>query len=122
MPSPARASVLASRANFLRADRGHVGGSSNASADSRLRHFARWLDSEGYDQQSATLITKEIAIDLIGSYLTSVCQGNSLPRTGKGPLGVVVVEVIVVVLVVGVRGHVCGRIGGLWLPSMFPDR
>ena len=62
LPSPARASILASRADFIRTDRGHVRAAGDATADSRLRHFARWLDGAGYSQQSAWLIDEGIAV------------------------------------------------------------
>jgi hypothetical protein len=75
MPTPARTAVLDGRANFLRIDRGHVRGARDATADSRLLHFASWLESKRYDQQSASRIPADLAIDLIGTYLKSVCSG-----------------------------------------------
>ena len=69
MPTPARTAVLNGRANFLRIDRGHVRGANDATADSRLRHFAGWLESKRYNQQSVSRIPTDLAIDLIGTYL-----------------------------------------------------
>ncbi len=87
LPSPARAAIKFGRANFLGADRGHVRESNDTPIDSRLRHFAGWLDAVGFDQQSAQRISSDLAIDLIGAYITEVKFGKSLPSTSKGPLG-----------------------------------
>jgi hypothetical protein len=86
MPPAARAAVESSRSDFLRADRGHVRFSNDATTDSRARHFASWLCTKGYDQQSARGITDGLALDLIGAYLSWVKAGNSLPSNGTGPL------------------------------------
>jgi hypothetical protein len=87
VPTPAQIAIESSRAEFLRIDRGHVRQSNDSSADSRLCHFATWLVIQGYDKQSAWSITPNLAIDLIGTYLQWVRQGNSLPSTSKGPIG-----------------------------------
>ena len=87
LPSPARAAIAFGRANFLGANRGHVRESNDTSIDSRLRHFAGWLDTVGFNQQSARRINNDLAIDLIGAYITEVKLGNSLPSTSKAPLG-----------------------------------
>jgi hypothetical protein len=57
------------------------------SIDSRFRHFASWLDAVGFDKQSAQRINNDLAIDLIGAYITVVKHGNRLASTSKGPLG-----------------------------------
>ena len=87
LPSAARAAIEFGRANFLGADRGHVRGSNDSSIDSQFRHFASWLDAVGFDQQSARRISSDLAVDLIGAYITEVKLGHSLPSTSKGPLG-----------------------------------
>jgi hypothetical protein len=51
-----------------------------------MRHFASWLELKGYNQQSASCIPPDLAIDLIGAYLTWVREGNVLPSNSKGPL------------------------------------
>jgi hypothetical protein len=86
MPSPARNTILASQADFLQADQGHVRQSKNSTVDSRLRHFARWLGGQGYDQQSARSIKEGVAFDLIGAYLAWVRKGNSLPHSSTSLL------------------------------------
>jgi hypothetical protein len=86
MPTPARTAVLNGRANFLRIDRGHVRRANDATADSRLRHFASWLESKQYDQQSARRIPTNLAIDLIGTYLKLVWEGNTPLSNSEGPL------------------------------------
>ena len=87
LPSAARAAIEFGRANFLGTDRGHVRGSNDSSIDSRFRHFASWLDAVGFDQQSARRISSDLAVELIGAYITEVKLSNSLPSTSKGPLG-----------------------------------
>jgi hypothetical protein len=88
MPTPARAAIESSQAHFLWLDRGHVGGSNNSSADSKLCHFANWLGSKGYHKkQSACSITQNLAIDLIGAYLSWLRRGKYLPSNSKGPIG-----------------------------------
>jgi hypothetical protein len=51
-----------------------------------MRHFAGWLELKGYNQQSASRIPPNLALDLIGAYLTWVREGNVLPSNSKGPL------------------------------------
>jgi hypothetical protein len=87
LPSPARAAIQFGRANFLRTDQGHVRESNGTSIDSRLCHFASSLDAVGFDEQSAKRISSNLAINLIGAYITEVKLGKSLPSTSKGPLG-----------------------------------
>jgi hypothetical protein len=41
----------------------------------------------GFNQQSARRISNDLAVDLIGAYITEVKLGNSFPSTSKGPLG-----------------------------------
>jgi hypothetical protein len=44
------------------------------------------LESKRYNQQSASRIPADLAIDLIGTYLKWVQEGNTLPSNSKGPL------------------------------------
>ncbi len=89
LPSPARAAIQFGRANFLGTDRGHVRESNDTSIDSRFRNFASWLDAVGFNKQSASHISNDPAIDLIGAYITEIRVGQwpSLPTTSKSPLG-----------------------------------
>ena len=81
LPTPARVACYASRAQFVQADRGHVRQRNDASADSRLRFFASWLESKGFTRQSATELRSPQMIDLLGAFLTDVKNGNNLSNT-----------------------------------------
>jgi hypothetical protein len=86
MPTPPRTAVLDGQANFLRIDRGQVREANTATADSSLCHFASGLESKQFNQQSASRIPPDLAINLIGTYLKWFCEGNTLPSNSKGPL------------------------------------
>jgi hypothetical protein len=45
------------------------------------------LDAVGFDEQSSKRISSNLAINLIGAYITEVKLGKSLPSTAKGLLG-----------------------------------
>jgi hypothetical protein len=51
-----------------------------------LRHFASWLESKLYNQQSASRIPTDLAINLTGTFLKWAREGNTLPSNSKGPL------------------------------------
>ena len=81
LPTPARAAIRSSRSEFLTSDRGHVRRSNDASADSRLRFFANWLESQGFTQQSAADLKPTHMIDILGAYILAVQKGHNLTST-----------------------------------------
>ena len=78
LPAPARASIDASRDAFIREDRGSVRRGNDHSHDSRLRHFACWLDRLCYDQQSLARLTPEQEPDVLGAFLADLRKGYTL--------------------------------------------
>jgi hypothetical protein len=81
LPTSARASCHASQAQLLQANRGHVRRCNDASADSQLQCFARWLKSAGFTQQSATALRQPQIINVLGAFLTEVKNGNNFSKS-----------------------------------------
>jgi hypothetical protein len=78
LPAAATATIRASRAQFIQADRGHVRHSNDKSVDTRTKFFAGWLQSQGHTKQSVALLTADQIIDTLGAFLESVKNGNNL--------------------------------------------
>ena len=81
LPAPAPTACHASRTQFVQADRGHVQQRNNASADSRLRFFASWLESKRFTRKYAAGLRSTQMIDLLGAFLTDIKNGNNLSNT-----------------------------------------
>jgi hypothetical protein len=78
LPSSARASIHASQASFIAADRGHVQKRNDATFDSRARHFTAWLEATGFTVDNLKLVDPSTFSSLLAAYLHAVAAGNNL--------------------------------------------
>lgn len=70
-----RALIKASRAAFVNADRGHVRRANDTTVGTRANLVARWLDTSGFNELTASNIRPPTFLDILGAFIRDVKAG-----------------------------------------------